>query len=170
MITCPKCQHNEPSGALYCSECGEPLAFTDKLPDQSESKNEEFFTTAGRKTVGSNQTQVLNPEAQVSLLLIDGNQSIPLVGRQEFTIGRVTEGQPILPDVDLTEFDAYAHGVSRLHATIKIVAGIMFVLDLGSSNGTRINGKKILPNIEYPIKPGDVLVLGRLQMKIVVDE
>ena len=110
------------------------------------------------------------PEIIFRYTLIEAGKTIPLTGRSEFIVGRVTEEQPILPDVDLTSFEAYAQGVSRLHAAIKIMEKRMVIVDLGSSNGTRVNGQKILANIDYPIKPGDLLALGRLRMQILVSE
>jgi pSer/pThr/pTyr-binding forkhead associated (FHA) protein len=65
----------------------------------------------------------------------------------------------------LTAFEAYAQGVSRLHASIKIINESVVIMDLGSSNGTRINGQKIVPHIEYPINHGDVIALGRLKIQ-----
>lgn len=40
------------------------------------------------------------------------------------------------------------------------------IVDLGSSNGTRINGQKIVPNVNYPLKDGDMLALGRIKLQI----
>jgi pSer/pThr/pTyr-binding forkhead associated (FHA) protein len=73
-----------------------------------------------------------------------------LTGQSEFTMGRVAEGQPNLPDVDLSPYEAYAQGVSRLHAVLKLNNQRVFITDLGSSNGTRVNGQKIMPNVDYP--------------------
>ncbi|MEA4909843.1 MAG: FHA domain-containing protein [Chloroflexi bacterium] len=91
-----------------------------------------------------------------------------LVGRTEFTLGRVGERQPILPDIDLSPYDAYVQGVSRLHALLKISDQVVIVTDLGSSNGTRVNGQKILPHIDYPLNHGDVVALGKLKIQILI--
>ena len=42
------------------------------------------------------------------------------------------------------------------------------IVDLGSSNGTRINGQKIVPNVNYPLKDGDIIALGRIKMQITI--
>ena len=55
----------------------------------------------------------------VTLHLLDTGQVLPLSERNEFTLGRISEGQPIMPDIDLSPYQAYANGVSRLHAVIK---------------------------------------------------
>ncbi len=102
----------------------------------------------------------------ITLKLVGSNQSIPLAGQKEFTLGRMTEGQPILPDIDLSPYEGYAEGVSRLHAAIRVTDRGVMVVDLGSSNGTRINGQKIVPNVNYPLKDGDMLALGRIKLQI----
>ena len=50
---------------------------------------------------------------------MDSGKILPLASRNEFTLGRLSEGQPIMPDIDLTPYQAYASGVSRLHAVVK---------------------------------------------------
>ena len=42
-------------------------------------------------------------EASLSLFVMDHKKVLPLTGRSEYTLGRVAEGQPILPDVDLVD-------------------------------------------------------------------
>lgn len=48
--------------------------------------------------------------------------------------------------------------LSRNHCVVKCMDGIIYVEDLGSKNGTKLNGKKIEGNIE--IKEGDQLSLS----------
>jgi len=107
-------------------------------------------------------------EAQISLHIVRTGQILPLIGRDEFTIGRVSEGQSILPDIDLTPFEAYSQGVSRLHATIKINNDKVSISDLGSSNGTRINQTKLSPNKEYKLNHGDVISLGKFKIQALI--
>ena len=88
--------------------------------------------------------------------------------RDSYTIGRVSEGQSILPDVDLSAFDAYTQGVSRLHASFRVRGGAYYIEDLGSSNGTRINNTKIPPLVEQSIQNGDVISLGRFKIQALI--
>ncbi len=73
--------------------------------------------------------------------------------QNEFTIGRFVEGQVITPDVDLNKYEAYDMGVSRLHATIRIdpEKNKIYVIDLGSANGSSVNGYEIPANSEVPL-------------------
>jgi hypothetical protein len=103
-----------------------------------------------------------------SLHLLDSGQILPLGDRTEFTLGRVSEAQPIMPDIDLTPYQAYANGVSRLHAVLKREGKRVFVMDLGSSNGTYLNGKRLMPNVDQTINHGDMLALGKLKIQILL--
>jgi hypothetical protein len=103
-----------------------------------------------------------------SLHLLDTGQVLPLSTRSEFTLGRTSEGQPIAPDIDLTPYQAYAGGVSRLHAIIKRDGTRIMFMDLGSANGSFLNGKKLQPNVEQAINHGDIVSLGKLKIQILV--
>jgi len=167
MIVCPNCKHKEIDGALFCSECGAQLVFTtDKEEDNFEVEKTgqpSPQNTVPEKTAGSGQATTGN---NIILKLVGSTQTIPLTGQKEFTLGRITEGQPILPDIDLSPYEGYAEGVSRLHAAIRVTERGVMIVDLGSSNGTRINGQKIVPNVNYPLKDGDMLALGRVKLQI----
>jgi pSer/pThr/pTyr-binding forkhead associated (FHA) protein len=111
-----------------------------------------------------------NADAAVSLHLIESGMILHLNGQNEFTLGRVADGQPILPDVDLSPYEAYAQGVSRLHAALKLNNQRVFITDLGSSNGTRVNGQKIMPNVDYPLNHGDVIALGKFKIQVLISK
>ncbi len=50
--------------------------------------------------------------------------------------------------------------VSRRHAVIRERNGAFYVMDVGSSCGTQINGKPLEKTTPYPLKDGDQLYLG----------
>lgn len=54
--------------------------------------------------------------------------------------------------------------VSKQHACITYAAGVFQIEDLGSSNGTFVNGKRVHGRIE--IRPGDLLRLGAVILKL----
>lgn len=56
--------------------------------------------------------------------------------------------------------------VSRRHCQIYERDGKLIVMDLGSSNGTIVNGKKIEGMLV--LKPGDVLTLGKVKLRVEV--
>jgi pSer/pThr/pTyr-binding forkhead associated (FHA) protein len=170
MILCPNCHHQEVAGALFCSECGAQLVTTDRIATQSIRRHPSDILSSLENSgpPPSQNSQSSTIDAAVSLYLVDSGQILHLAGRNEFTLGRVAEGQPILPDVDLSPYEAYTQGVSRLHSCLKIINQRVVITDLGSSNGTRVNGQKIMPHIDYPLNHGDVVALGKLKVQILI--
>jgi transcription initiation factor TFIIIB Brf1 subunit/transcription initiation factor TFIIB len=172
MIICPNCQHKEMSGAIYCSKCGAQLI--DKAIATHKIHTQKIHTSEARR-----QSKQTGPKAQpqtpahldswISLNLVDSGQILPLADRTEFTLGRSAEGQPIVPDVDLAPHNAYANGVSRLHAALKLIEDRIVIMDLGSSNGTYLNGSRLPPYIETPVTHGDIIYLGKLKMQVLIE-
>lgn len=164
MIICPTCKHEEVDGAIFCSECGMQLIKTEAGTTQTIKQEE-----ADKIPTGPLETELPNPNnVWISLHMIDNGQILPISERNEFTMGRISENQPIMPDVDFSAFKAYENGVSRLHAVIRRNTGGTIVMDLGSSNGTYVNGTRLMPNMEQPLRHGDIISLGKLKMQVVL--
>lgn len=68
------------------------------------------------------------------------------------------------PSLDLTPFEAAERGVSRLHAAILYENRLLHIEDLGSRNGTRINGLPISAHTPVRVRSGDELELGQLRI------
>jgi pSer/pThr/pTyr-binding forkhead associated (FHA) protein len=168
MITCRVCNNQEYQGILFCGECGSQLAFvTDQrvdtlvYPNQNRGLEVDFTQTIPKK---------LLEESTFILYSTERDEVIEIPEQNEFTIGRFVEGQVITPDVDLNHYEAYDMGISRLHATIRINSkkNKVFVIDLGSANGSSVNGYEIPANSEVPLNHGDVLSLGKFKMKVIL--
>ena len=65
-------------------------------------------------------------------------------------------------------FKGYELGVSRLHALIRMEGKKVVAMDLGSVNGTRLNGQKLQPHKPYVVNHGDWLVLGKLKLQVLI--
>jgi hypothetical protein len=162
MIICSNCQHEEISGAIFCSECGMQLvseSMTTQTIDRSKATAD--FPAPPQPV------EMSGAAAWASLYLIESGHILPLMERTEFTLGRVSDGQPIMPDIDLSPYQAYESGVSRLHAVIRLTNGRIVYMDLGSSNGSYLNGARMTPNLEEPLKHGDTVSLGKLKIQII---
>jgi pSer/pThr/pTyr-binding forkhead associated (FHA) protein len=169
MIVCPACQHEEVVGTLFCSECGARLTDIEETPSNTaiyawaNSQQEESSPPA-------NPDPPPKPTAVISIKILEADQVLPLIGGEEYTLGRISGNQPILPDIDLTPFNAYEGGVSRLHATIRIKNQLVTITDLGSANGTRVNGKKIKAHEPHPLESGDILTLGKFKVQVIIQQ
>jgi hypothetical protein len=104
------------------------------------------------------------------LILMDTDISgqFPLPADNEITIGRVDPHRGIRPDIDLSKFDP-ASRISRRHARITSRGGQFYIEDLGSANGTFVNGRtRLKPQEPYPLVNGDVLKIGETTLKFAV--
>lgn len=109
--------------------------------------------SSGRTMIYSNAGRIAEPleqrahtRAETALLLLDGKRL--LVGPAGVTLGRSRQCDVVLDDPN----------VSRQHAEIRPRGGSWVLSDLGSTNGSRINGR----TIEQPevVRPGDEIELG----------
>ena len=166
MMVCSNCKHNNMDGAMFCAECGAQLLGRDAITTQNIST--EKFSSAATKNAQDVYQSFDGQGAWGSIHLLDTGQVLPLSSRNEFTLGRISDGQPIMPDIDLSPYQAYAGGVSRLHAIIKRDGNRILFMDLGSANGSYINGKRLQPNAEQYINHGDIVALGKLKMQILI--
>ncbi len=81
-------------------------------------------------------------------------------------IGRSDLESGAQPDLDLSPFEAQAHGVSRHHAVLVPTDGELCVIDLDSANGTWLNGKYLHPGRKYRLRSGDTVEFGTLKLMV----
>jgi hypothetical protein len=168
MIVCQTCKHEEIVGALFCSECGAILSYSEVSPTVTLVVENEKITETGALERKNASPEDLTParDTPVSIKILKSGQTIPLEDGEEFILGRVGGKQPILPDIDLTPYGGYEEGVSRLHAIIKVKQDQISITDLGSANGTWVNGRKAKAHSPYVLDNGDILTLGKFQFII----
>jgi FHA domain len=90
--------------------------------------------------------------------LIMGADVLPINGTAN-VIGRRDRESEFRPDIDLTDYD-HGHSVSRRHAQLLFRDGWTLMQDLGSTNGSSINGVSLTPEVPYPLRDGDIVGLG----------
>jgi hypothetical protein len=127
---------------------GEAEEFT-RLPAKSPKTPDEAKATTWRITLLSS-----NPSHKpLGLEIFD-----------EVTIGRKSEDGGV--DIDLTNYDGVALGVSRNHARLRPTKSGLVLVDLGSTNGTFHNGVKVKPGVLQEVDDNDTLVFGKLAFKL----
>ncbi len=130
----------------------------------------DFGTTNGIRVAGERvssrilaEGDVLDIAGTVSIRFTQGaaapeaaqaGQVVSLQPGKEMTIGRS-------PDCGLV-LDHPA--VSALHARISQADGHSVIEDLGSSNGTFVNGDRLLPGRQHALAPGDVVRAGPVKL------
>jgi len=136
MPTCPECGAELEPGATKCRACGAQTEGTAAMPPvvtESESYAAEAL-----------------PTAEPSLVIVKG----PDIGerfvldRAEIMVGRDPDSTIFLNDIT----------VSRRHALVTVDDSVVTVEDLGSLNGTSVNGETVE---KTRLADGDHVQIGR---------
>lgn len=111
-------------------------------------------------------TAVLSLGWRIQFKIGDKQKTLPITSK--ITIGRVVENDNTRREInfDLTPFGAYPFGISRTHAVMTLKDGYLYLEDLGSTNGTRINGFQLTANQKYRLRDGDEVEFARLRTMI----
>lgn len=108
---------------------------------------------------GVSGTQILSPAEARAEGLVAEELAIVVAGRRlrvsqrETTIGRSRDCDIVLDDAN----------ASRRHAEIRHIGLDYFVVDLGSTNGTIVNGQRVR---RHPLAHGDVILIGTTEMRV----
>lgn len=85
-----------------------------------------------------------------------------VLGKEKTFIGRSPGNDIVLPDAEKR--------VSSKHARLDRTGGSLHITDVGSTNGTTVNGRKIEANSAVELKDGDKVMIGLYQVNIVASE
>ncbi len=172
---CPTCGEINRVGSLICENCGSSL-----VGEQAIVGTKRFVRNAEGELVddegGKLSTDEVNAlgsagsaafeEDMILRLEVEGAATPILVfPKGEIALGRRDPATGTMPDVDLTAFAAYRLGVSRKHAIIRQNQKKLEIYDLGSSNGTSVNGVKLASHQPHPLRDGDTIALGKMLMR-----
>jgi len=155
---CPNCAQPHRLGELICPECGALLARggqTQKinvmdLPERRKTRHGEAYA-----------------QDQKSISFDINGQHLSMPIKASIILGRQSDSpDDAQPDLDLSPYSAQECGVSRRHVEIRHQGFLTYVIDLGSSNGTWLNGQRLIHSKERLLRNGDELQLGHLKVRI----
>ena len=142
---------------------------TRQLEEMSKGGGDPSGTGAGRalstmeRPVEGKAAAPSDAEAQAYFISKASGNVFP-VFKGESLIGRYDSVTGMTPEVDLTNEDS-ARNISRRHARIVVREGKPFVAEeIGTMNGTYLNGQKLPTGVLTPIGDGDELTLCRLTL------
>jgi pSer/pThr/pTyr-binding forkhead associated (FHA) protein len=165
VIKCPFCQAVHPQGTVFCDECGTYLLQGTQRGTDPLGTGEIGWTGAGTPDTAQAEKEDSGPLA-IRLIIGDGGRSVELPLSKAVHLGRLDPSSEIFPEVDLTPDGGLEKGVSRRHARIHRRENMVVVEDLGSINGTFLNGRRLTPYLSQPLQNGDQLQLGKLLLRI----
>jgi FHA domain len=184
---CPTCAHANRPGVLFCDNCGTnltsgaqagigtrdlrdpepaeaPPAEADKLdakpaPIKLDTTESKAIRSAGSSRFENNMTLRIEIEGGANPIILKPKTHDMILGRRDPTTGAT-------PEVDLTPYAGYRMGVSRKHSSLRLEDNQLNLWDLGSSNGTFINGTRLNPHRPYPVRDGDEIRLGQMVLRM----
>ena len=169
MIECPSCGRKHRPGTLFCSECGVYLPTggplrTEPLPE------EELPVSRANPWVSEQVEGIEAPSVPLRLVVLSTDRQIQLPSTPEVQVGRLDAAHGIFPDLDLTSDGGLEGGVSRRHCKIHQRGSAFLVEDVGSANGTFLNGQRLTPYLPHVLKDEDDLQVGRIRLRVVLQE
>jgi hypothetical protein len=131
-----------------------PAQEDDAPPAPAEQTGRTMVYSAAGRVAGPLEERA-RTQHKTALLLLDGKRR--LVGPAGVTLGRSSRCDVVLDDAN----------VSRQHAELRPRGGSWVLTDLGSTNGSSVNGRRIdAPTV---VKPGDEIELGTSAMTFEIE-
>ena len=163
-ITCQNCGKKNRSTEVFCYSCGHML----------EVSAGTFATKTFAGTTGELYSDEFFGSDSVLILRVRGTNHYfelrPQLRDHEIVIGRSTGSvAAIAPDIDVAQLQGAELGVSRLHLAVKYIEedNVIQVYDLGSANGSYINGQRLHAREQRLLRHGDELRLSQLVLRVV---
>jgi hypothetical protein len=159
MKVCPYCAHANREGLLFCEDCGQSLTIGSPTALPTRQLDQSGSTVAAKATWG---TARFGHDASIIIHIRDAAEPIVLQPAKQMILGRADANSTQTPDLDLTPYGALEKGVSRIHAAIHRSEDTLTLVDMGSINGTHLNGQRLIPEQPRVLRDGDEIRLGKL--------
>lgn len=171
MIHCPECGAEHLPGTLFCDDCGaavHPAARAHLAADGPAGLPLAANPApAGAPSPAAPPPPTATGPRDINFRLPHHDVAFTLSGAQ-IHIGRADPEDGFFPEVDLTEYGAQDRGVSRKHAVIQWVEGGYVITDRHSSNGTWLDGVRLIAGYAYQIPPRATVRFGGLLVHLTI--
>ncbi|MEV0592732.1 FHA domain-containing protein [Nonomuraea cavernae] len=155
--SCPICR--TPRAGQFCEVCGHDYSGGTPVQVPSTGARWEAVTAADRAYYDEIIAQGGPDASAVAFPPYCPERSFALAGEQ-VRVGRRSRARDARPEIDLTG-PPEDPGVSHLHAVLLAQHdGSWTLVDPGSSNGTRVNGRPVAVNVPVPVAAGDRIHVG----------
>lgn len=163
-IFCPLCQRKNSADATHCAFCGVQF-----VVDRADSFTTEQISKVQSVQIGprSRCAEHLSRLPENGLFLFVMNEPDPITFEEpsQIIIGRDIVGTTA-EALDLGDYGAVEMGVSRQHLQISFREGIFSAVDLGSTNGSWLNQRRMIAGKPYLLHSNDQLLLGQLRLYV----
>jgi hypothetical protein len=161
---CPNCYRRIEGLETRCQVCG--FALAGHKPEGLPTENIPTDRTGSDPLLQTCHEIVENlPAGSLALLFEERKEPVIIPDARVLILGRsdvkMDEGY-----VNLMDFSDMVMAVSRRHCRIALVDGRYTLEDIGSTNGTWLNRRRLATGVVYPLLKGDRIWIGPLKLTI----
>ncbi|MDR3279575.1 MAG: FHA domain-containing protein [Synergistaceae bacterium] len=156
---CPACNEENPVSEVICRVCMTNISSVSPTPKGGAAPPEEleFLPRESPREAGTSAETIFSPPEVLTFSRAADGRVISLLSGS--TVGR---------SGDMNAFFDGCRTVSRRHALVRYQDGAWTIEDLGSTNGTWVNGTRIEPGRPCQLRKGDSVALSMAcEMRIV---
>lgn len=136
------------------------------ISEQDEEVLQDAEQRASSAVQGTATDAIFTTTHQLQFVVADSPQKVSVAPLPEMIVGRGDKLTNFVPEIDLTELEAYRMGLSRRHAVIYHKKDRLYLKDLNSRNGTSVNGLRLEGEELRMLRHGDAIQLGNLKMHV----
>lgn len=158
LLRCPHCNRPLFTALERCPSCQKPL----HLPGAATTLLQRPAVNWPHERHGVTR---LLPGWRVVLQVLPSGACLTLPDESRVLLGRGA-APPDEHFLDLDTYNGYKRGVSRRHCFLLREDDHLYIVDLGSSNGSSLNGEPLTSHRRYSLANGDKLILGSMHFGI----
>ncbi len=136
---------------------------THDVGDEAEAAQQRYELERSASVVGEIEDVVIEGEITLRFEIKGASTHFSItLADGEAIIGRRDPSADTAPEIDLSSYGAYQMGVSRRHASLAIHDKKLLLTDLGSRNGTYLNGHRVPANQTAIVPNGSEIRVGKI--------
>ena len=198
MIICPNCKEEIDDNSRYCDQCGQELHYCNRCgrvglgrrctncgglmvsPDElvSNSMSQTSFSYSNPSLIRDpisishvSQPSFRGVQQQFPQQQMAGLPSLSLIntslGMHIEAINGAVIGRKQGPYANFFQENRYVSGV---HAQLRFKPTIGWcIIDMHSSNGTKLNDRVIQPDVEMSLKDGDIVTIANVNLQVKIN-
>lgn len=179
---CVACRAEQVEGSVFCEECGASLLekgaavstrpLTRSVGDALREDDSVVPGAGAAREAAAARPQTV-PAAlalavgTIAITVAASGRMVALGWASGVLIGREDSARSVGPDIDLGPDGGYDAGVSRRHARIAAGAAGLVLEDLGSANGTLLNGRPLARGESVALERAAEVTCGSMVLQIV---
>ena len=155
------------NGTISINRLYESTRITQTTSEEYVPIREKKDVSLREAAINAPNNEVIKPAQSVQPLERSGNQfrmvlistdpenyiEIPIT-KSNFTIGKSN---------GMVDAVLESNKLSRMHCMVSLSQGLYYLFDMGSTNGTYVNGKRINAKDSVPLEKGDIVTLADLE-------